>query len=171
MKIIETPVKDAFVIESERHSDHRGFFQEIYNETFAPGATPPLQINWSYSRENVVRGIHKVPFYKLCTCVAGELWDVVVDLRKDSPTYLKWYGIWLNPEKTKHLLIPPNCGHGFFAATEGTVLIYIQGGGYDPAVQESVHYKDPTLNITWPQPSEGSGYIVSDKDLLAPYVK
>ena len=157
MDFIKTPVLGAYVIELDRYCDHRGFFQELFNldRHREIVACPVTQINWSFSLRNVVRGIHKVPFFKLCTCVSGELWDVVVDLRKDSPTYKQWYGVWLNPETPKQLFVPPDCGHGFFAATDHTTLVYAQGGVYDPA-----------LGIKWPEPLDGD-YIVSDKDALA----
>jgi len=170
MKLIETPVKDAYLVEPDRYDDHRGFFQEIYNFNrsgeVTPIFVPATQVNWSYSHRNVIRGIHKVPFFKVCTCVSGELWDVVVDLRKTSPTYKKWFGVWLNPEAPRQLFVPPHCGHGFFAATDNTILIYAQGGCYEPSLEESVYYADPTLNIEWPKTRDGD-YILSDKDQVA----
>jgi len=167
MKVTETPVQGAYVLEPDRHEDQRGFFQELFNrDRYKVIAGPVAQINWSFSCRNVVRGIHKVPFFKLCTCLSGELWDVVVDLRPNSPTYKKWFGVWLDPGTPKQLYVPPDCGHGFFAATDNTLFVYAQGGVYDPALESSVHFQDPTLGVKWP----AADYIVSEKDALASFL-
>lgn len=161
MNLVATNIHGCYLIKSERYADPRGFFQEIYSEkTYGACAQKWLQANWSVSRRHVVRGLHKAPFAKLCTCVVGRIFDVVVDLRKDSPTYREWYGVWLSAENGLQMYVPPDCGHGFFAAEDST-LIYLQSGLYNPAAEVTVHWQDPKLGIAWPQVEE---YILSDKD-------
>lgn len=153
-------VDGAYIYEIDRYEDHRGFFQEAYGPMKYWGFEAK-QINVSQSNKGVLRGMHVTNFAKLCMCVKGKLFDVVADVRPDSPTYLGWYGIWLRPEEPKQLFIPSGCAHGFFAAEDGTLLLYMQNGSYDPKTEREVSYLDPKIGIDWPPCSE---YIVSDKD-------
>lgn len=147
------------VYEIKRHLDNRGCFQEIFSSRRYD--FEPKQINVSFSKKNVIRGIHYATYPKLCTCVSGCLYDVVVDLRKESPTYLQWYGEWLTEENGKQMLVPARCGHGFFAGEENTILVYAQEGLYDPEKDVTIHWKDASIGIIWPEASE---YILSEKD-------
>ena len=185
----QTEIADCIIIYPKRFPDERGVFFELYNdhrylENFIhmrDGPGNPLgsiliqskwrQTNCSVSNRHVVRGIHVTPFAKLVTCVLGHVWDVVVDMRKESPTYLKWVGIDLAHDKDvepTQVYVPPGCGHGFFAYEEGSVLIYQQNGTYDPYVETTIHWRDPTLAIAWP---DAEDYIVSRKDELGEYVR
>lgn len=154
----------AAVYDSARHHDHRGFFQEVYSSQRYDGFQA-VQSNISRSERNVVRGMHIAPFGKLCTCVNGLLFDVVVDVRKDSPTYKGWFGIWLGDHESKQLYVPPGCAHGFFSAKTGTMLLYYQDGLYDPKVESLLHWRDPEIGIEWPWADD---YILSEKDAAAP---
>jgi dTDP-4-dehydrorhamnose 3,5-epimerase len=124
------------------------------------------QITVSRSKKNVIRGLHCSPHHKMVCCPTGKAFDVVVDLRPNSPTFLQWDGAWLT--KNKHIVIPPFCGHGFFSAEDDTSILYLQGGCFAPALDFSVVWDDPSLKIQWPAPIEASDYIISAKDKSNP---
>lgn len=156
------PVCDAFVCELARHNDHRGYFEELYSQKVL-SQFECLQINCSRSRKNVLRGLHVVPFAKLVHCVMGKIYDVVADMRKESKSYLQWYGIELSEENQLSLYIPPHCAHGFLAL-EDSIVMYAQDGLYDPRLERSINFADPTFGIKWPV----SGYLIlSEKDAQA----
>ncbi len=155
-------VCDALVCEGVRYYDDRGYFQELFSNKYLP-CFNVKQINCSVSKKNVIRGLHVVPFAKLVYCIKGKIFDVVADVRKKSKTYLKWYGVELNGQNA--LFIPPYCAHGFLAMEDDSVVVYAQDAVYDPAVESSVNYADPRINIQWPL------VIASDKDRKAPYVE
>ena len=158
-------VCDAFVCELERFVDDRGFFEELYSLKGIPFECQ--QINCSRSKSNVIRGIHVTPFAKLVHCVMGKIFDVVVDLREDSKTYLRWYGVELTESNKLSLYIPPYCGHGFMSLEDDTFVIYAQSGVYNPKVETSIYWQDPTLAVMWPSVTP----IISKKDMLAPMLK
>jgi dTDP-4-dehydrorhamnose 3,5-epimerase len=159
-------VRDAFVCELERFEDERGFFEELYSHKDIPFQCQ--QANFSQSHSNVIRGIHVTPYFKLVHCVKGKIFDVVVDLRKDSKTYLQWYGVELTENNKLSFYIPPYCGHGFMAM-EDSLVIYAQGGTYDPKLETSVYWQDPTLHVMWPLIKMAP--TISQKDMLAPLLK
>lgn len=163
MKRTQLKVSGAYVYEIDRFSDERGYFQEVFSEK-KEYPIRVLQTNVSHSHKNVVRGLHVTNYPKLCTCVRGRLFDVVVDMRKWSPTYLKWDAVWLDEDNCKQLLVPSDCAHGFFAAENGTVLLYSQGGTYNPPREWSVKWNDPLIGVEWPEADE---YIISEKDQAA----
>uniref|UniRef100_A0A6B2LLZ8 dTDP-4-dehydrorhamnose 3,5-epimerase n=1 Tax=Arcella intermedia TaxID=1963864 RepID=A0A6B2LLZ8_9EUKA len=154
----------------ERHFDERGFFQEHYHSMKYPWVGGVAQTSYSHSRRDVLRGLHRSQYGKLVQCVSGRLFDVMVDLRKDSPTYLNWFGIWLSGDELKQVFIPAGCAHGFYAAENNTVLLYTQEGNFDPQKDKNINYADPAININWPPP-QGPHYIMSPKDLQAPMVQ
>lgn len=160
-------VCDAFVCESVRFHDERGFFEELYSQKDMP-QFKCLQLNCSRSKEDVLRGLHIVPFAKLVRCVKGRIFDVVADVRKESKTYLKWYGIELSEQNQLSLYVPANCAHGFLALEENSFVIYAQDGIYDPKLESSVHFADPTLAIKWP--IHKLREKVSEKDGYAPFI-
>ena len=164
MKKTETCILGCYEIQFDRHEDDRGFFQELYSLN-KYDMQPGEQISCSCSKKNVIRGLHISLYYKLCSCVSGRLFDVAVDLRKDSPTYLKWTGVWLSADSCVQFLVPPGCGHGFYSAEDNTLLVYLQGGCYKKANDLEVRWNDPTIGIQWP---ECDGYIISEKDQNAP---
>lgn len=158
-------VVGAHVIEFDRYEDSRGHFQEVFSTArYEDTMCHVAQVNVSCSHKNVVRGLHIAPFAKLCTCVRGSLFDVVADVRRGSPTFGKWFGVWLTADNRKQLYVPPGCAHGIFVAENDTLLMYAQNGLYDPKTEKTVYWQDAELGIVWP---EAEDYIVSDKDKLA----
>ncbi len=155
------------IFHKDVHSDKRGSFREVYSKNQAD-VIRPCQINVSVSNMNVIRGIHIAPFAKLCTCISGALYDVVVDLRECSPTYLEWQSFWLTPENGMQVYIPAGCGHGFYSAKDETMLLYSQDGFYNPLEERSLLWSDPEIGIEWPV---ADSYIISDRDLKAPTLK
>ena len=170
-------VEGAFLYELNRYNDNRGFFEEIYSPQHRchDVSFNVVQTNVSCSKAGVLRGMHVVPFAKLCMCVKGKIFDVVADVRPDSPTYLNWYGVWLSPEEPKQLFVPAGCAHGFFSLKDESVLLYMQDGGYNPEVEWEVNYLDPKIGIEWPKAVNLFGhkpeYILSDKDKAAPMLE
>ncbi len=156
-------VAGVFIIEGDKHSDDRGWFQELYSTA---GKFPHLigkerQLNLSCSKKGTVRGMHVASFAKFCTCVKGRVYDVVADLREKSPTYMKWFGIWLDSESLKQIFVPAGCAHGFFALEDDSMFLYLQDGTYAPNNEKQINWRDPKLGISWPYAQE---YILSDKD-------
>jgi dTDP-4-dehydrorhamnose 3,5-epimerase len=171
MKFNATDVIDALVIEMDRHHDHRGFFQELYAEdTYQKHLQSPLldyaktmhweQVNWSHSNKNVLRGIHAAQYAKLVTCVSGRIWDCVVDLRGNSPTFMRWFAVELSPDEPKQVYVPAGCGHGFVALEDNSTVIYMTEGLYRIRGELTVAYNEPNLNIPWP----GEDHIISERD-------
>lgn len=175
MKITKTKIKDLIIIEPRVSGDNRGWFFESYNqkEFYNHGINIVFnQENHSLSKEKgVLRGLHfqKDPFAqtKLVRCTRGKIWDVAVDLRKSSPTYLKWFGIELTPENHKMLFIPKGFAHGFLTLEENSEVQYKVDNFYDPNTDRSIRYDDPDIGIRWPLVD----VILSDKDIKAPYLK
>ncbi len=166
MKKYETGIQGCYQIHFNRFDDNRGYFQELYSDKY--GICDGKQVSCSCSKKNTIRGIHCSRYYKLCSCVNGKMFDVVVDLRKESGTYLKWIGVWLNADDCIQLLIPPGCGHGFYSSEDNTILVYLQGGVYNGSEDIIIRWDDPSVGIEWPKCEE---YIISDKDKHAPYLQ
>jgi dTDP-4-dehydrorhamnose 3,5-epimerase len=133
--------------------------------TFA--SIPILQSNVSNSRKNVIRGIHfnqKQDFQaKWVTCLHGEILDVIVDLRLDSPTFAKWEAVTLNPTNGKSVILDSGLGHAFIALTDETIVNYSLTSRYDLKLEKSIHPLDPDIGINWP----GVDWILSKKDQSA----
>lgn len=152
----QTSIKDCLLLQPNIFHDKRGLFTEIYKQSQLPHFHP-TQSNCSVSKAGVCRGIHRTPYAKLVTCVHGKVYDVCVDLRKDSDTYMQYFGIELDAINLMSLYIPAYCGHGFLAL-EDSVLIYHQDQEYNPIFDETYCYKN--FNIQWPK----TPILVSDKD-------
>lgn len=175
MKFIKTEIKDLLVVEPNVFGDNRGWFSESYNQqVFKDNGIDItfVQDNHSFSaQKGVLRGIHfqnqPYPQTKLVRCTKGRIWDVAVDLRKSSPTYLKWFGIELTAENHKMLLVPQGFGHGFVTLEENCEVQYKVDNVYDKASDRSIKYNDPQINIDWPI----KDVILSEKDIKAPYLK
>lgn len=173
MKKTETPIKDLVIIEPEVYGDSRGFFYESYNtDKFAAlGITTEFkQDNHSRSAKGVIRGLHfqlpPKPMAKLVRCTNGRLWDVAVDLRKNSPTYKQWFGLELSEENKKILFIPEGFGHGFVALEDNSDLVYKASNTFSQELDAAVAWNDPAFGIEWP--TEGLDLIFSEKDTNAP---
>jgi dTDP-4-dehydrorhamnose 3,5-epimerase len=167
MKKTPTPIVGAYLIELDYYEDHRGFFVEPYNAAKfqAIGINDAfVQDSHSYSKKGVLRGMHfQYPpktMSKMVRCVRGKIYDVIVDMRKDSPTYKKWYGVELSPENRLMLYVPAGCGHGFYAMEESE-MTYKCGELHSPAHDAAFMYNDPEIGIVWPTQGEP---ILSDRD-------
>ena len=169
MQVIKTEIPDVKIINPKVFGDQRGFFLETYeqkryqemlniNLTF-------VQDNHSRSQKNVLRGLHfqkENPQGKLVRVVRGEVFDVAVDIRKDSSTYGKWVGVILSEDNKSQLWIPPGLAHGFLVLSDIADFEYKCTNYYDPNSEGCLLWNDPTVNINWPI----STPILSDKDRL-----
>jgi dTDP-4-dehydrorhamnose 3,5-epimerase len=164
----ETNVIQCVIVDRPVHEDDRGFFQEVYRRE--DNLFPIAQSNVSVSHRNVLRGIHVSPYPKLVTCLAGQIFDVCVDLRSDSPTYLQVASTTLVGGSGLQFLIPAHCGHGFFSVVADSIVLYHQGGVWKPNKERIYDAFSPDLNIEWPKNSLGD-YLRSDKDAEAPVYK
>lgn len=175
MKVFKTDIKDLLIIEPNVFGDSRGWFSETYNENvFKENGIEIIfkQDNHSYSKQKgVLRGLHfqNEPYAqtKLVRCTRGKIWDVAVDLRKSSPTYLKWIGIELTPENHKMFLIPQGFAHGFITLEENTEVQYKVDNLYNTDTDRAIQYNDLDINIIWPL----NDVILSEKDKRAPNLK
>ena len=157
---IPTPLSDLKLVQRKAVEDHRGFLSRFYcaDEFRMAGITKPIaQINHTLTRKKgAVRGLHfQLPPHaetKFVSCVRGEIWDVAVDLRSDSPTFLQWHGEILSAANRKSLLIPDGFAHGFQALTEDCELIYLHTAAYQPGAEGALNVADPRLDIAWPLP-------------------
>jgi len=116
----------------------------------------------------VIRGLHCSRYGKLVQCLRGKLLDVFVDLREDSPTYLKCASVLLDENEAKQVFIPGGCGHGFFSYENNTLMLYAQEGTFNPPLEMNVNYADPKLKVVWPAPVNGGQHVISQKDKDAP---
>ncbi len=174
---IETGIKDLYVIEPTVFGDNRGYFMETYNDEFKPyikhlDGTPAdfVQDNQSCSKKGVLRGLHfqkTNPQGKLVRCLEGEVFDVAVDLRKNSETYGKWYGVVLSEENKKQFYVPEGFAHGFVVLTETATFAYKCTRLYDPADEGGLLWNDPEIGIDWHIP-ENMEVLLSDKDKVHP---
>ncbi len=177
MKLIPTNLADCFVIEPKIFKDQRGVFFESFNkkELEAVLNTPLnfVQDNHSVSKKGVLRGLHfqigSKAQAKLVRVVQGEVIDVVVDLRKNSLTYLKHYKIKLTAESRRMLFIPKGMAHGFLALKDDTMFLYKCDSYYDTEAESGILYNDPKLNIDWEFPADQ--IILSDKDKKLPLLR
>ncbi len=129
------------------------------------------QISISRSQINVLRGLHCSPYGKFVQCVEGEVFDCMVDLRPDSPSFLQWTGKVLSEENGYQMYIPARCGHGFFSMRENSKLLYLQEGCYGPGQDVEVNPFDKDIAIKWPPACDGKEYILSAKDTKAKTLK
>lgn len=174
MKLIETPLKDCYIIEPTLFEDERGYFYEKFNEKKFEDLTGLnghfVQDNISKSSYGVLRGLHlqkgEHAQAKLVSCLEGKVFDVAVDLRKDSPTFGKWFGIELTPENKLQLYVPRGFGHGFSVLSETAIFAYKCDNFYHKESEGSVIWNDPDLNINWKLPVDD--VILSDKDKNLP---
>ncbi len=174
MKIRETPLKDCYIIEPTVFEDDRGYFYEKYNEKKFEEITGLnghfVQDNISKSSYGVLRGIHlqkgEHAQAKLVSCLEGKVYDVAVDLREDSPTFGKWFGIELTPENKLQLYVPRGFGHGFSVLSETAIFAYKCDNFYNKESEGSVLWNDETLQIDWQLPAQD--VILSEKDLNSP---
>ncbi|WP_089410084.1 dTDP-4-dehydrorhamnose 3,5-epimerase [Granulicella rosea] len=178
MQILDTPLRDVKLVQPRRFGDDRGWFAEVFNtSTFGASALPDnfVQDNHSFSRKGVLRGLHYQlgkPQGKLVRCLSGHIWDVAVDLRRDSPDFGKYAGFDLKPMTDtgdlQMLWIPEGFGHGFLVLSETAEVLYKTTNLYHPAGERSIRWDDATLAIDWPLAALGGlTPVVSAKDEAA----
>jgi dTDP-4-dehydrorhamnose 3,5-epimerase len=169
MKFTLTAISGVVLIEPHTFCDNRGFFMETYqSRKFCQQGIDYqfVQDNHSGSHGGVLRGLHyqiKQPQGKLVRVVQGEVYDVAVDLRQDSPTFAQAIGIYLSQQNQKQLWIPPGFAHGFYVVSAWAEVVYKATNFYAPEWERTILWNDPALNIDWPL-SGGQPPIVSDKD-------
>jgi dTDP-4-dehydrorhamnose 3,5-epimerase len=168
MKVIETAIPDVLILEPKVFGDARGFFYESFNrQVFAKVTgldTDFVQDNHSRSMRGVLRGLHyqvQQPQGKLVRVVAGEVFDVAVDLRKQSPTFGRWVGEYLSAANKRLMWIPAGFAHGFLVLSEYAEFMYKTTDYYAPQHERCIRWDDPTLAIQWPA---GLSPLLSAKD-------
>jgi len=174
MTFSDTPLAGAYVIGLEPFSDERGWFARYYckNEFQQIGHTKDwVQLNQSVSYvTGTLRGMHfqHPPFReaKLVRCVAGAIYDVIVDIREGSPTFLQWFGAELSGRNNKMLYIPEGFAHGFQTLEDNTTLLYHHTEFYKPGAEGGLRYDDPALSIQWPLPVS----VISGRDAGHPFI-
>ena len=179
MKVARTEIPEVLVLEPETFSDRRGFFLESYNRRKFNQATGLnvefVQDNQSFSVRNVLRGLHyqiRQPQGKLVQVLAGEIFDVVVDLRRSSPSFKKWTGTNLSAGTHRALWAPPGFAHGFLVVSEHAIVLYKATDFYAPEHERVLRWNDPTLHIRWPleaapelSPRDAQGVRLSEAEL------
>ena len=158
MKFSPTPLQGSYVITLTPISDERGWFARTYckNEFKEIGHDAEwVQMNHSYTaKKGTLRGMHyQVPPFreiKLVRCISGKVFDVIIDIRKNSPTFLKWYGVELTALEKNMLYIPAGFAHGFQTLTDDCELIYHHSEFYTPGAEGGIQYNEPKVNIRWP---------------------
>ncbi len=174
---IKTPIADLYIIEPTVFGDSRGYFMETYNDEFAPyikhlDGTPAtfVQDNESRSKRGVLRGLHfqkTNPQGKLVRVIEGEVFDVAVDLRRDSETFGKWYGVLLSAENKRQFYVPEGFAHGFVVKSEMATFAYKCTRLYDPTDEGGLLWCDSELGVDWELP-EGFEVLLSEKDKVHP---
>lgn len=169
MKFIPTSIPDIISIEPRVFGDSRGFFMETYQaQKFADAGIPVdfVQDNHSGSRRGTLRGLHyqiRQAQGKLVRVVAGEIFDVAVDLRRSSPTFGQWVGILLSTENKRQVWVPAGFAHGFYVTSEWAEIVYKTTDFYAPEWERTLAWNDPQLNVQWPL-VDGQPPVMSAKD-------
>ena len=167
IKVEKTPIEGLYVIEPTVHQDERGYFVETYNQRDFEEAGlyyTFVQDNQSMSVKGVLRGLHfqkEFPQAKLVRVIRGTVFDVAVDIRKNSPTYGKWYGVELSEDNKKQFLISEGFAHGFVVLSDVAEFCYKVTDFYHPGDEGGIAYNDPDIGIEWPA---AGNLIMSKKD-------
>lgn len=179
-KFTKTDIKDLYVIEPTVFGDERGYFMETFNDEFKPyikhlDGSPAefVQDNQSRSKKGVLRGLHfqkQNPQGKLVRCLEGEVFDVAVDLRKNSGTFGKWFGVVLSAENKKMFYVPEGFAHGFFVISDFATFSYKCTRLYAPGDEGGILWNDPDVGVDWNIPN-GCEVLLSDKDKNNPYLR
>lgn len=170
MNFIKTSIAGAWLVDISRMEDHRGFFARAWSDAaFAEKNLPTHfpDVNLSLSlRKGTIRGMHyqKAPHEeaKFVRCVRGALYDVIIDLRPDSPTFLKWAGFEITASSYQALFVPAGCAHGVQTLEDNTEMLYMVSACYAPAAEAGIRWDDPFFGVVWPDVGRRT---VSDKDL------
>jgi dTDP-4-dehydrorhamnose 3,5-epimerase len=172
MRFTPTPVEDAWIVDLEPHGDDRGWFARAYcRDEFAEAGIDfeVVQVNLAETTlSGTVRGLHfqRPPSgeQKLVRCVAGSIFDVIVDVRSGSSTFGAWFGAELSAADARALLVPSGCAHGYQALEDQSRALYFADAPYAPDAEDGLHHADPSVGIRWPLPAEH----VSSKDAQLP---
>ena len=170
MRFVPTEIPGVTIVEPDVHRDARGYFVETFHaEKYRAGGIPAafLQDNQSLSAMHTLRGLHmqlRRPQGKLVRVVAGEIWDVAVDVRPGSPTFGRWTAVTLSAENFRQLWVPEGCAHGFCVTSETALVSYKCTALYDPGGEIGIAYDDPDLAIRWPTESP----VLSERDRRHP---
>lgn len=173
-KFNKTEIEGVYIIESQVFGDNRGYFLETYNKKDFDNAGLKydfVQDNQSKSRKGVLRGLHfqkTHPQAKLVRVLEGEVFDVAVDLRKDSKTYGKWVGVILSAENKKQFMIPRGFAHGFVVLSDEATFAYKCDDFYHPEDEGGIMWNDSEVNVKWPYEGE---VILSEKDKKHPSLR
>lgn len=174
MKFTPTPIAGSFVVELEPREDDRGSFARSFclREFQKVGITlSVVQCNLAKTKKaGTVRGLHYVPPHaeqKLVRCIAGAVYDVIIDVRPDSPTLHRVFAIELNPQNRLSLLVPGGVAHGYQTLRDDTEFFYMTDEYYSPGAERGVRYNDPALGINWPLPPTG----ITERDSSWPDVR
>lgn len=173
MKFSETYLKGAYIVEINRIGDERGFFgrQWCQHEMEEMGLKTNIsQVNTSLNKEKgTLRGLHyqKFPYQetKLIRCIRGRIFDIIVDLRPDSETFKKWFGLELTQNNYKMLYAPDNFAHGFITLEENSEVLYLVSQFYHPDAEAGIRWDDPQFSFQWP----ANVQVISEKDKNRPY--
>ena len=180
MKFIPTPLPDVLLIEPKVFPDERGFFLESYQKRdFSEAGIPVdfVQDNHSKSCQGVLRGLHyqiQQPQGKLLRVVAGEIFDVAVDIRRHSPTFGKWFGTYLSAENKQMLWVPVGFAHGFYVTSQEAELLYKATDYYAPEWERTIRWNDPAIDVQWPiqdvapilSPKDEVGSLLSEAEIF-----
>jgi dTDP-4-dehydrorhamnose 3,5-epimerase len=155
MKITEGPLSGLLIIEPRLFSDNRGYFYESFQQSryLEAGIPPFVQDNISNSRQHSLRGMHfqnPTPQGKLVWVARGTVWDVMLDIRRSSPTFKQWHAITLTAEQPTQIYIPPGFAHGFVTLSDDAVFCYKCTDYYNPQDERGIIWNDPEININWP---------------------
>ena len=174
MRIEDTEIAGVSIIHGEPFKDERGSFNRIFCQKELESIQPNItiaQINHSMTkRKGSIRGMHfqKPPYaeMKIVRCIRGSIFDVALDLRKDSPTFLQWHGEVLSAENMKALIVPEGCAHGFQSLEDDVEMLYIHTQFYSKQAEGTIRYDDPKIGIQWPI----NHSMISEKDLSSPFL-
>jgi len=175
-KFIATEIEGVIIVETKEYGDNRGYFMETYSrEHFYSGGIKVdfVQDNQSKSQKGVLRGLHfqsKNVQGKLVRVIKGEVYDVAVDLRKDSKTYGKWIGLFLNTENKRQLYIPTGFAHGFLVTSDEAEFVYKCTDYYNATADGGILWNDPDIGINWPL-EDVDKVLLSKKDSNHPLLK
>lgn len=162
MKFTQTPLGGAFVVDLEPHADERGFFARTFcAREFAAQGLNDRVVQCSFSRNRrrgTLRGMHwqATPHgeCKLIRCTRGAIYDVIIDLRRNSPTFRRWFAVELTAENGRALYVPPDCAHGFQTLEDNTEVFYQMSEYFVPESARGVRWNDPAFGIKWPEVGE-----------------
>ena len=169
MQAVKTAIPDVVIIEPSVYGDERGFFMETFRDDWFRENCADVtfvQDNHSKSSQGILRGLHyqtQLTQGKLVRVISGEVYDVAVDMRKNSATFGKWVGVPLSAENKRFLWVPEGFAHGFYVTSDSAEFVYKCTDYYHPESEVSIRFDDPTLNITWPLVN-GEAPSLSGKD-------